>query len=131
LAYRCSIRRWAGRAVLARPAGSMDSRCPGATGSWTAQLMEKVGDLVRGWFGFPGWTGDDVIGVVEFFSREVRQPDEELLQRTGELGKLLGHILKDAEAPSASWAGRSLPLLALTPEMLRNQRRPFRVLYGL
>ena len=59
--------------------------------------MEKVGDLVRGWFGFPGWTGDDVIGVVEFFSREVRQPDEELLQRTGELGKLLGRILQDAE----------------------------------
>jgi PAS domain S-box-containing protein len=60
-------------------------------------LPEEAGELVHGWFGFPVWVGGDVIGVVELFSPEVRQPDEELLQMTEVFGRLIGRLLEDAE----------------------------------
>jgi hypothetical protein len=63
------------------------------------RASDQVGELVRGWFGFPVWAGDDVVGVVEFFSSEVRQPDEELLQMSVELGELLGGLLREFHRP--------------------------------
>jgi hypothetical protein len=77
--------------------------------------LEEAGEQVHGWFGFPVRTGTDTIGIVEFFSPEVRQPDGELLVLTGELGTLLGQVLaspKGRAEPSGgavapgSWAGR-------------------------
>lgn len=59
--------------------------------------LDEVGELVHGWFGFPVWAGDDMVGIVEFFSRQIRQPDEELLEMTEELGRLIGRHLGDAE----------------------------------
>jgi PAS domain S-box-containing protein len=61
------------------------------------QQRDEVGEPVHGWFGFPVWAGDDIAGVVEFFSRQVRQPDEELLEMTEELGGLIGRRLVDGE----------------------------------
>jgi hypothetical protein len=63
------------------------------------QQLDKVGELVHGWFGFPVWAGDDMAGVVEFFSRQIRQPDEEVLEMTEELGGLISRRLVDAEHP--------------------------------
>jgi PAS domain-containing protein len=69
---------------------------------------EWVGGQVHGWFGFPVKAGDDeVIGIVEFFSREVRQPDEELLKTTEEFGRLIGLLLENAEG-RAEPPGRSV-----------------------
>jgi PAS domain S-box-containing protein len=84
-------RRWQDRQAAWIPDAAMESepdprRQPG-----------EAGEPVHGWFGFPVWAGNDVIGVVEFFSREVRQPDEELLQMTEVFGRLLGRLLEDAE----------------------------------
>jgi PAS domain S-box-containing protein len=63
------------------------------------QQLDEVGGLVRGRFGFPVWASDDVVGFIEFFSREVRQRDEELLQMTEEFGRLIGRLLENAEPP--------------------------------
>jgi PAS domain S-box-containing protein len=62
--------------------------------------LDEVGDLVHGWFSFPIWVGGDVVGIVEFFSCEVREPDEELLQMMEQLGGLLGRLLESAEGPT-------------------------------
>jgi DNA-binding transcriptional MerR regulator len=53
---------------------------------------------MRGWLGFPALRSGGVIGVVEFISRETRQPDAELLGMLGDLGHLYGRLLEDMEA---------------------------------
>ncbi|MEP6718187.1 MAG: PAS domain S-box protein [bacterium] len=47
---------------------------------------------LRGAFGFPIKLGEDVLGVVEFFSQEVRQPDEELLKLVAGIGGQIGQF---------------------------------------
>jgi PAS domain S-box-containing protein len=59
--------------------------------------LDEVGDPVRGWFGFPVWAAEEMVGIVELFSRQIRQPDHELLQMTEELGRLIGRRLGDAQ----------------------------------
>jgi signal transduction histidine kinase len=44
-------------------------------------------------FGFPIRLGDEVLGVMEFFSREIRQPDADLLQMFANLGAQIGQFL--------------------------------------
>jgi two-component system, sensor histidine kinase and response regulator len=45
-------------------------------------------------FGFPIMLGDRVLGVMEFFSREIRQPDESLLDMLGTAGTLIGQFIE-------------------------------------
>ena len=45
-------------------------------------------------FGFPVALGKHILGVIEFFSREVRQPDETLLRVLGSLGRQIGLFLE-------------------------------------
>src|SRR5882757_4982697 len=51
-------------------------------------------------FGFPILLGGEVLGVVEFFSREIRQPDQELLNMLATIGSQIGQFIerKRAEA---------------------------------
>ena len=49
---------------------------------------------VHGAFGFPIRQGDRVLGVLEFFSHEVRQPDEVLLQMMDDLGLKVGQFFE-------------------------------------
>ena len=70
--------------------------------------LRHVGDLVHGWFGFPVWAGGEVIGIVELFSRAVRQPDDKLVQLTGQFGALLGGVL--AEVPPRPEGGSAQDL---------------------
>jgi PAS domain S-box-containing protein len=44
-------------------------------------------------FGFPIMSGSDVLGVVEFFSHEIQQPDENLLDMMDAIGKQIGLFL--------------------------------------
>jgi PAS domain S-box-containing protein len=62
---------------------------------------------MHGAFAFPVYHGTEVVGVVEFFSREVRSPDDDLLQMFTAIGSQIGQFierqriaqaLKDAEA---------------------------------
>ncbi|MBI2472917.1 MAG: EAL domain-containing protein [Planctomycetes bacterium] len=49
-------------------------------------------------FGFPILEGNDVIGIVEFFSSEIREPDTSLLGMMGALGSQIGQFIKRKEA---------------------------------
>jgi PAS domain S-box-containing protein len=50
--------------------------------------------------GFPILLGSEVLGVIEFFSREIRQPDQELLDMVATIGSQIGQFIerKRAEA---------------------------------
>jgi PAS domain S-box-containing protein len=74
-----------------------------ATGepAWIPNVVEEsnfprasVAALVglHGAFGFPILVGKEVIGVVEFFSREIQQPDEELLKLMSSVGGQIGQF---------------------------------------
>src|SRR6267378_2660785 len=45
-------------------------------------------------FGFPILLGDEVLGVIEFFSREIRQPDQELLNVLATIGSQIGQFIE-------------------------------------
>ena len=47
---------------------------------------------LRSGFGFPILLGDEVIGVIEFFSQEIRQPDPELIETIGSVGRQIGQF---------------------------------------
>ena len=47
---------------------------------------------LRGAFGFPILLGEEVVGVIEFFSREIRRPDQELLDMIGSVGQQIGQF---------------------------------------
>ena len=62
-----------------------------------APFAEAAG--LRAAFGFPVLLGDEVVGVIEFFSQEIRQPDQDLLDMIASLGFQIGqfHERKRAE----------------------------------
>jgi PAS domain S-box-containing protein len=70
--------------------------------TWIPDVVEHPGlpsfpplpRSVHGWLGFPAVAGDRIVGVVELYSREVRQPDDELLSMTGEFGQLFGRLVQ-------------------------------------
>lgn len=45
---------------------------------------------LKGAFGFPVLLGREVIGVIEFFSQEIRQPDDALIEMIGGIGGQIG-----------------------------------------
>ena len=57
-----------------------------------APVAAKEG--LRAAFAFPILLGDDVLGVMEFFSREIRKPDAELLQMFASIGGQIGQFLE-------------------------------------
>jgi DNA-binding transcriptional MerR regulator len=69
-----------------------------------SQATAAPGVPMRGWFGFPALGSDEVIGVVEFISRETRQPDPELLEMTESLGHRFGRLLERVQAANVRLA---------------------------
>ena len=61
-----------------------------------APVAEREG--LHGGFGFPILLGKEVLGVLEFFSREIREPDNELLKMVGSLGGQIGQFTKRKRA---------------------------------
>src|SRR5712672_3484085 len=49
-------------------------------------------------FGFPILLGGEVLGVIEFFSREIRQPDQELLNMLATIGSQIGQFIERKRA---------------------------------
>jgi len=45
-------------------------------------------------FGFPIEHGGEVLGIMEFFSHEIREPDPDLLEMVATLGSLMGQLLE-------------------------------------
>lgn len=62
------------------------------------RAKEAAASELRGAVGFPASFGGEVRAVVEFFSREIREPDEELVRTLALLGAQLGHFLARMEA---------------------------------
>jgi diguanylate cyclase (GGDEF)-like protein/PAS domain S-box-containing protein len=56
---------------------------------------------LRSAYSFPVLAGNAVIGVMEFFGREVRHPDEMLLQITDSIGRQIGQFIQRKEAEEA------------------------------
>ena len=52
-------------------------------------------------FAFPILLGGDVLGVMEFFSREIRQPEQELLNMMATLGSQIGQFIERKRAEEA------------------------------
>jgi PAS domain S-box-containing protein len=48
---------------------------------------------LHGAFGFPIIIGDEVFGVMEFFSREIREPDEALLEMMASMSSQIGQFI--------------------------------------
>jgi signal transduction histidine kinase len=49
-------------------------------------------------FGFPILLGGDVLGVMEFFSHEIRQPDQDLLAMMATIGSQIGQFIERKRA---------------------------------
>ena len=49
-------------------------------------------------FAFPILLGREVLGVIEFFSREIRQPDQELLNMLATIGSQIGQFIERKRA---------------------------------
>jgi PAS domain S-box-containing protein len=55
-------------------------------------------DVLHGAVGFPILLGDRVLGVIEFLSRDAREPDEHLLRVMGTIGGQLGQFIERTRA---------------------------------
>jgi PAS domain S-box-containing protein len=55
-------------------------------------------ELLHAAFGFPILLGGEVLGVVEFFQREKREPDQESLAMTAALGSQIGQFIERKRA---------------------------------
>jgi len=56
---------------------------------------------IQGAFGFPILLGDEVLGVLEFFSREIREPDSDLLLALSVIGSQIGQFIERKGAEEA------------------------------
>jgi PAS domain S-box-containing protein len=54
-------------------------------------------------FGFPIRLGKDVLGVIEFFSREIRQPNADVLEMFSAIGSQIGQFIERNEAEEAMY----------------------------
>jgi PAS domain S-box-containing protein len=57
-----------------------------------APIAEREG--LRAALGFPILLGGEVLGVIEFFSREIKQPDQELLNVLAAIGSQIGQFIE-------------------------------------
>lgn len=64
-----------------------------------ASFAEKEG--LHGAFAFPILLGDEVLGVMEFFSHELREPDEDVLEMMGGVGSQIGQFIERKLAEEA------------------------------
>ena len=64
-----------------------------------AELASQVG--LRGAVGFPIRTTEQVLGVIEFFTREFREPDAEMLELMAALGSQVGEFIERQRAAQA------------------------------
>ena len=56
---------------------------------------------LRSAFGFPILLGSEVLGVLEFFSPQIRQPDTKLLELLSAVGSQIGQFIERTEAEAA------------------------------
>ena len=72
--------------------------------------------------GFPIKLGQNVYGIIEFFSREIREPDVQALQMVGDIGIKIGHFIERKEAEDTL---RERDLAKLTAEQANRAKSEF------
>jgi signal transduction histidine kinase/ActR/RegA family two-component response regulator len=89
----------------------------------------------RGAFGFPVQVNNEVLGIVEFFSHEVREPDDDLLEMVATVGGQIGLFIQRRRAEEqlrnqneelAAAARQKDEFLAMLAHELRNPLAPIR-----
>ncbi len=86
-------RVWASDSPCWVPDLAQDANFPRATAAARDGLHAAVG--------FPLRNGSEFLGVMEFFSREIRQPDEELLQMMTSIGSHISQFMERMKAENA------------------------------
>ena len=97
------------------------------------RLIEQLG--LSSLFAFPVVIGDEVVAVLEFFSRELQTPNESMLRLMAQVGTQLGRVIERRRAqerllhdalhdPLTALGNRKLFLDRLEHFMLRAQRIP-------
>jgi PAS domain S-box-containing protein len=71
------------------------------TGPRFPRMRYAVAAGMRGVFGFPIRSGAAITGVIEFFSRALREPDPDLLEVTAAFGSQIGQFLERKRAEEA------------------------------
>ncbi|HSN40895.1 MAG TPA: diguanylate cyclase, partial [Burkholderiales bacterium] len=86
-----------------------------------APLLAKAG--LRGAFGFPLLLGNEVLGVMEFFHRDVREPDEMLIRIAQSIGSQIGQYMVRKHAEDAvKFVATHDTLTGLPNRVMFNQR---------
>lgn len=62
------------------------------------RMLFAVKEGLRSGFGFPILLGNEVLGVLEFFSRETRERDQDLLDTVSSIGSQIGQLLERKRA---------------------------------
>lgn len=84
--------------------------------AWIPDVVDDVGfprasvaaaDGLHGGFAVPIRRGRDVLGVVEFFAPEIREPDDDLLEMMDAVGAQLGQFIDRTETERALRASRA------------------------
>ena len=65
------------------------------------RIAAAVEDGLRSAYAFPSVAGDRVTGVLEFFSHELREPDEEMIKRISAAGNHIGQLIERKRAEEA------------------------------
>jgi signal transduction histidine kinase len=72
-----------------------------ALGAKSERAQLATSDGLHATFGFPVLVGSNVWGVMEFFSQEVRQPEQDLLTTMATLASQIGQFVERKEAETA------------------------------
>jgi signal transduction histidine kinase len=124
------------RKMRCQPGNGLPGRVWGAREPiWIADVAEERGmprlavAAERGLhasFGLPILIGDEVIGVLEFFSRRVRFPDSAVLDLVSSLGQQIGQFIERKRAEAAAAAAEQQLVLQRTEAALLAERERLR-----
>src|SRR4029450_10564911 len=72
-------------------------------------VRTEIAELLRlrGFVGFPIRTADGIVGVMEFFARQVREPEPDLLDLLTALGAQIGEYVEGARRDDARRASEA------------------------
>ncbi len=84
-----------------------------------AKIAQDLG--VKAGFGFPVIVGKSVVGVLEFFSADAVEPDEEMLEAMGHVGTQLGQVVERERAEKAEAQLRQAQKMEAVGNLLSRQ----------